>query len=141
MDIFREIKELNFSLGSYVVVGSGVLAAHGLRQARDLDVVVTPELYEKCENEGWQKQWHNTGERYALHKQGEDFEVELYLDVNCGDARPTTNELIGRADVIKGVPFASLHDLLAFKKAYGRPQDLSDIKLIEAKLAEVCGGG
>lgn len=136
VDIFQEIRNLNFPLGSYVVVGSGSLEAHGIREARDLDIVVTPELYDRCELEGWDKQWHNTGQRYVLHKHAHNIEVEVYLDVNCGNVQPTTPELIERADIIDDIPFVSLEDLLAFKKCYGRPQDKPDVQKIEAQLAK-----
>ena len=135
--VIEEVRKLNFPLGSYVVVGSGVLAVHGIRFARDLDIVVTPELYKKCEREGWEKQWHNTGQRYVLHNKSGKLEVEVYLDVNCESYQPTTQELIERAQIIEGVPFISLKDLLLFKKGYGRPKDKPDIKLIEEALTMV----
>lgn len=131
-NVSDEIKSLNFPLGKYVVVGSAVLAAHNIRAARDIDIVVTPDLYEKCKHDGWETHWHTTGQRYALHKEN----VEVYLDVNCNPFNPTTAELIERADIIDGIPFISLIDLLQFKRAYGRLKDKPDVKLIERYLAE-----
>ena len=136
MDIVQEIKALEFPLGKYVVVGSGVLEVNSIRKARDIDIVVTPDLYEKCESGGWEKQWHDTGQRYVLHKRDRGREVEVYLDVNCDDVQLITEELIERADVIEGVPFVSLKDLLKLKRAYSKYRDkhLSDIEGIEEKL-------
>lgn len=41
MGIFENVKKFNFPIGEYVVVGSGLLAALGLREASDVDVAVT----------------------------------------------------------------------------------------------------
>lgn len=136
MNIFEEVKNLNFPVGKYVVVGSSVLEAHTIRPARDIDIVVTPDLYKQCEQAGWEKQWHETGQRYVLHKKGNDVEIEVYLDVNCAPFNPTIEELIERSETIQDLPFISLDDLLQFKKAYGRPQDGPDVQLIEDYLSK-----
>jgi hypothetical protein len=56
MNIFDEIRKLdlpqvpNVPAGQtrqYAVVGSGVLAAHGIRDFKDIDLLATAELYEK----------------------------------------------------------------------------------------------
>ena len=52
MNIFSKLKELNFPIGQYVVVG-GAMAAHGIRDAHDLDILVTPTLYQELISEGW----------------------------------------------------------------------------------------
>ena len=44
MDIFQKLKELDFPVGEYVVIGSGLLAALGLREASDLDLAVSEKL-------------------------------------------------------------------------------------------------
>jgi hypothetical protein len=44
VDIFKRLKELNYPIGEYVVVG-GAMAAHNIREAHDLDILVTPNLY------------------------------------------------------------------------------------------------
>jgi len=58
--------------------------------------------------------------------------VEIYLNVNCGSFNPNFEELKGRAQIIKGIPFSSLEDLRRFKKEYGREKDKKDINLIDA---------
>lgn len=135
MDIFKEIKKLKFPLGSYVVVGSGHIIALGLKEGHDVDIVVTKELFEKCKNKGW-KQVSWTYPDKLGHIYLRKGKVELYLDVNRGDINPTTEELIQRAVIIDGVPFASLEDVLKFKKEYSKvnPKHLKDIKLIEKHL-------
>lgn len=42
MDIWKRLKELNFPIGEYLVTG-GAMAAHGIREAHDLDILITPK--------------------------------------------------------------------------------------------------
>jgi hypothetical protein len=44
------------------------------------------------------------------------------------------DSLIDRAELIDGLPFARLEDVLAFKLSYGRPKDLEHARLIEEHL-------
>lgn len=130
MDIFSEVKNLNLPLGQYVVVGSGIMQALGIKEARDIDIVVIPELFEKCKQEGWEQISWTYPEKLGQIYLRKGF-VELYLDVNCGSCNPTTEELIENAEIINGVPFIGLDQLISFKKAYGKEKDFADIKLIE----------
>ena len=136
MNIFEEVIKLKFPLGSYVVVGSGHLIALGLKEGTDVDIVVMPKVFEKCcRNPVWKQiPWTYPGKvDHIWLRRGV---VELYLDVNSGDFNPSTEELIQRARVIRGVAFASLEDVLRFKKEYSKskPKHLKDIKIIEKYL-------
>jgi hypothetical protein len=44
------------------------------------------------------------------------------------------DDLIGRADVFEGLPFARLEDVLLYKQALGRPKDFPDIRAIQCVL-------
>lgn len=44
---------------------------------------------------------------------------------------PKVKDIISRAEMIDGLPFESLDDLIYFKRKMNRPKDLEDIKLIE----------
>lgn len=130
MNVIDQIKNLDFPIGQYVVVGSGIMAMYGLKQARDVDIVVSPNLFEKCEREGWEQIPYTYTDKLEKHYLQKD-PVELYLDVNHGKFRPTFDELLNRAETFDRIPFISLEDLLKFKRSYNRPKDHADIKLIE----------
>lgn len=131
MNIFEKVKSLDLPPDQYVVVGGGVLAARKIRETQDIDIVVTPGLFEEIkEQEGWREDTKPNGGPCLCKDM-----YEVFLDVNCDSYQPTTKELISRAETINGIPFISLHDLLLFKKGYGRPKDKPDIKLIEEVLA------
>lgn len=129
MDIFLKLKQLNFPLGEYVVVG-GAMAAHGIREAHDLDILVTPKLYLKLQEQGYMQcnclQCMKTS-RLLLKKGQVDILPNFMLGNYIGD----TKKLIKNADIIKGFPFIKLKEFIKFKKQLGRPKDLADIKLMQ----------
>lgn len=137
MDIIQEVRKLDFPVGKYVVVGSGPLAVRGLKEARDIDIVVTEDLFERCISDGWDiLPWtypEKIGQSYL--RRGI---VELYLDVNCGDMNSTIAELIGRAELIDDVPFITVSDMIRFKRAYlcNNPKHERDILVAERYLKE-----
>ena len=125
-EILSKVKALHLPEGSYVVFGSGPLAAAGIREANDIDLYVSKEIHEQKEKEGWQ----------FLDKSGSDRPLvwdvfEMHDNWNFSSYNPTLVELFSRADVIEGVPFASLEDVRKWKVVSGRPKDLADIKLID----------
>lgn len=129
MNLFDEIKKLNFSIGEYVVVGGAAMMAHGLKETSDIDIVVIPDLFERCKQRGWEGHVRPNGEP-GLAKNI----YEIYLDVNCGNFNPTFSELNDRAEHIEGIPFCNLKDVLRFKREYNREKDRKDIELIERYL-------
>jgi len=132
MNIIEEVRSLDLPLGEYVVVGSGILAAKGLRRTEDVDIVVSPTLFKKYRALGWEQMpWTYEKKGQIYLKKGI---FELYLDVNCKDFNPTLDELVQRAEVIDGVAFSSLEDTINFKKAYGKPKHLEDVGLIREYL-------
>ncbi|KKQ35475.1 MAG: hypothetical protein US52_C0024G0009 [candidate division WS6 bacterium GW2011_GWA2_37_6] len=132
MNIFKILKELNFPLGQYVVVG-GAMAAHGIREAHDLDILVTPNLYERLLNEGWKQcTCEQCMKTSRLMLKGDDVDIlpNFMYKNYIGD----TKSLIDNADIIKGFPFIKLEEFMKFKKELGRQKDVKDIKLMKAIL-------
>lgn len=133
MNIIEEVKKLNFPIGQYVIVGSGPMAVRGLRDAHDIDIVVTRELFETCKANGWEPVPWTYPEKIGQIYLRKNY-VELYLDVNCADFNPATEELIQRAEIIEGVPFIPLQDMIRFKRAYNREKHHRDIEITEKYL-------
>lgn len=133
MDIFTEIRQLDLPAGEYVVLGSGVLAALGIRDIADIDLLVSPRLFNQLRERGW--------EYGALDYDGRVRErltfgeTEAFKDFWYSDQNPAPEKLIANAAVIKGVPFLPLATLLDIKRALNRPKDHSDIALVENYLA------
>lgn len=135
MDIFKKLKELNFPFGQYVVVG-GAMAAHNIREANDLDILVTPKLYTKLLEEGYKQcfceRCLNTS-RIILKKDSVDIMPNQILGNYLGD----TDSLIKNADIINGFPFIQLEEFIKFKRELGREKDFEDIKLMEEYLDKI----
>ncbi len=129
-EIRKKVELLCLPFGKYVLIGSTPMAAYGIREAKDIDLVVLPELYEKLKTDGWKEELQESG-RKVLTKNG----IEAGTDWNCKSYHPSVSRLIVSADVIDGIPVTKLEEVLAWKKACGREKDLKDVKLIEDKLA------
>lgn len=118
--------------GQYVVFGSGPLAAHGIRLTSDVDLFVTTTLYETLKAEGWDEKELNTPAGGLYLSRGIYEAVDTW---DYGTYNPAPEVLIATADVIGGVPFAPLTDVLRWKAASGRPKDVADIALIQNHLS------
>ena len=57
MEIISRIKSLNLPLGKYIVFGSAVMEVHGIRKAKDIDVIVDKDVYEELKRSGWRRHW------------------------------------------------------------------------------------
>jgi len=125
--IFDEVKKLNFPSDQYAVIGGGVMSAHGIRNYGDIDLIVIRDLFEKLKTQGWTPV---QGKNNVL-KNG-NYEVDV--DYKYQEYQPDHEELIRNAEVIDGVPFIRLNELIKFKKALGRDKDKKDVELIEQYL-------
>lgn len=133
INIFEEIKKLNFPIDHFIVIGSGIMAAKNIREAYDLDIVVSETLFEKCKTENWElKPWTKAG---TLGKSWLKKDItDLMLEVIAGDELLDLETLKKEGEKIEGIWFISLKQLIRFKIAYGRPKDFDDIVLIEQYL-------
>ena len=132
--VIFEIKALSLPIDQYVTVGGAALAVRAFRHTDDIDLVVTPPLFERLKSEGWvQKSRHNG--RLGL-KRGR---VEVYLEVNAQRFARDTDWLIAHSELVEGIPLADLNTLLGWKRAYGRDKDASDVELLEKVIREKTG--
>jgi len=128
MNVIPEIQKLGFDPLEYVVIGGAAMAARGLKETSDIDVLVSAELFEACKNT---KEWKHhqreiEGEDAGLvNKEGT---VELYPTI-CGLSSAFDSIREG-AEFIVGIPFASMQDVLRIKQTYNREKDQDDITLI-----------
>ena len=64
-----------------------------------------------------------------------DFEAHYAWDFSS--YKPTLEQLLLTADVIDGIPFASLLEVRKWKLSSGRPKDFDDIKLIDNHISMI----
>jgi len=116
-----ELKKLNLPTEKYAIFGSGPLAIRGIRNSRDIDVIVKKDLWNKLT-----KNWSLTNTNNKFIRVGE---IEIYKDWEPWFK--DINKLIDNAEVFDNIRFVKLEDVLNWKKASGREKDKKDIKLIE----------
>lgn len=130
--IVTEVLALELPLGQYVVIGSGTLSAYGIRKHNDIDLLVTEELYTTLKARGWKE--HEPKPGFFVVKHGN---AEASPDMaTINSYTPNGADLISSAEVICGVPFMPLPELIKFKRAMGREKDHADIALIEDYLSK-----
>lgn len=130
MTLIERVQELNLPNGSYAVFGSGPMAVRGLREARDLDIVVTSELFQKLKAEG----------KYRAEALRDRHEALIFADVSLYDSwAPDSwdiDQLIREAEMIEGVPFVKLETVREWKEIRNQEKDRADIKIIDEFLAK-----
>lgn len=134
--VFERVSDLAFPLGQYVVVG-GSMEAHGIRKARDIDLVVSPELFEDLEQQGWRPYLPKPSFMGETWGRLEKDDIQVNSEISWAGVRfAETQELIDNAEIIQDFPFAPLEVLAAWKKARGREKDIRDVELITRYLAD-----
>lgn len=125
--LWEAVRALELPPRDYAIFGSGPLVARGLIELKnDVDIVARGPAWKKAEALGPVAVGHHGDAVVRLH----DGKVEIF----AGWMGTDIDGIIDRAELIEGLPFASLGDVLAFKRALGRPKDLEHIRLIEEYL-------
>jgi len=134
LDHIAAVKSLGLPQGSFIVVGGSCLAVRGIRESNDIDIVVTPELFDALKQQGWgidQDFFKKWGRERVVRR---PFEVIVDMVIEKENRRITSIEAIAGAELIDDIPFLPLETLLFFKRDTSRPKDLADIELIEKYL-------
>lgn len=121
MNVSEKIKSLNLKHGEYIVVGSGILDALCIRASRDIDLVVSEEVYKRFEAAGWQTtQW---SDQLAL--------AHDVFDLGRSWEKKDVRQLLKNAQYVDDTPYLSLNDVYAWKKKTHRNKDIKDLDLID----------
>jgi hypothetical protein len=126
-EIIARVKALNLPKNSYIVFGSCPLAVAGLREARDIDLLVSKDVFLKLKEAGWKELYKSANDKPLVHDVFEAHHTQWHFSSH----NPTLEELISTAIIIDSVPFASLAEVRKWKVSSGRPKDLIDIALID----------
>lgn len=132
--IFERIKKLGLPKGQYAVFGSSLLDVMGIRPAGDLDVIVTPKLFQKLKDKGYKwEQWQ--GIELIYHGEAE-IATNQTVSPYGGSYMPDREKLIKEAVFIEGCPFVRIEEVITCKADYNREKDRKDIAAINKYLAE-----
>ena len=124
-ELFLKIAALNLPPGKYALFGSAPMGIRDLRDCHDIDIIATEDLWNTFRNRpGWIARVGPWGDDYF-----EKEEVELWKNWRPGAW--DIQKLIDAAQVIDGLPFVPLEDVLRWKKLIAREKDMKDIAVIE----------
>jgi hypothetical protein len=105
-EIIEAVQPLHLPKHSYVVFGSGPLAAAGIREANDIDLFVSEAVLQQFIQEGWQQV-----KKGPLDEPYTSGVFEAHANWNFSPYAPTLAFLLASADTYDGVPFASLREI------------------------------
>jgi hypothetical protein len=125
--VLAELQALKLTSGQYLVVGGAAPAIRDMRDTEQMDLVVTPQLFDELAARGWQPKARPSG------KPGLKFaRAEAYLDINCEAFGQSTAWLLARAERVHDTLPVDLPTLAHFKAGYGRDKEVRDLRLITA---------
>lgn len=129
MNFKQKIAELGLPQASYVVVGSGILNALGIRESNDVDLVVSDEVFVNLEKLGWEKgAWGDN----LVYKKG------VFDVCNQWYGQPV-EDLLKNAQIIDGIPYLNLRQVYTWKQQRGQEKDLRDLTLIDTYRKNIHG--
>lgn len=124
--LIRRLIQADLERDHFVIFGSGPLLAHGIRRnIYDLDVVARASAWHRVCEQGVPSAGKISGAP-AIHFWGgrlQFFHEWISTDWDSDD-------LIDQAEIIEGLRFARLADVLAYKRILMRPKDIIDIHAI-----------
>lgn len=126
-ELTTALKNYNFHSNQFAIIGSGPLAIRNIREASDLDVLVSDSLWQELEA------------KYPHKKESGVTKIQLEPDIEVvGEGSAYWNleiasfqQMIDTADVIDGIRYLNLDILKKFKQKIGRDKDIKDIELID----------
>ncbi|HOV29861.1 MAG TPA: hypothetical protein PLD77_02200 [Candidatus Dojkabacteria bacterium] len=132
-EVFSKIKALKLEPDEFLIIGSGIMFALGIRSLddiHDIDIIVNEKGWEKVKN--LSKVYTNElGEKhlYLLGKR-----IEVWDTKNS--PKYDFNDLHKRAYFVGKYPFLSPEDTIRYKKRMRRKKDFKHIQMIEKYLAK-----
>lgn len=123
--LIDELKKLNLPIGKYAVFGSAVMAVRKIREAPNIDVIVTDDL------------WDKLLESFSPDEEG--FIRINHIKISNWWFAPTRKDIptmIKEAEIIREIPFVKLEEVLAYKSKLNRWKDERDVVLIKEYLAK-----
>lgn len=124
----ERIKDLDFGKSEYVLVGGGVLDVLGLRDASDIDLVVSQDTYDAYKAKyGWREFTQANGKK-VLTRDGCNL-----MTTWVGNS---LKQLRDDAVSVKGIKIMAIRRLIEGKQQLGRRKDRADITLLRHYLHE-----
>ena len=123
--LLEELDKLNLPNDQYAITSSGVLAIRGIREANDLDVLVSPEVWKRLSQKYFGKDSKAGDIRIG--------NIHIFWRGSFDQESPiaTVEEQIKTAETIKDHRFVNLELTKRFKAVSSREKDKRDLELIK----------
>jgi predicted acylesterase/phospholipase RssA len=135
--LFERIQSLGLPQGEYIVVGSSILELKGIRKANDIDILVKREVFDAFKKDTSWQLIENKKLPSGIYEYLRKDEIEIcyyFYHDNTTYGLEYFMEDSSRTEIINGIYFVSLTDLIRSKSLWHRDKDLKDVKLIEEYL-------
>lgn len=129
-EIIAKVKSLHLPRDSYVLYGSCPMALHGIREANDIDLLVTSKVLNRLEKSGWKKIIKGPKDHPFTFE-----EFEAHDNWNFSNYCPSLEQLQSSATIVEGIPFASIQEVRKWKAASTRSKFKRDVELIDEYLS------
>ena len=128
---FSALRSFQLPIDQYAITGSGPLGIRNLKAIGDIDIIVTPKL------------WNELTEKYGVTDENgvrkiifpgevvEAFGEGSFYSAPSDPQAPSVASRIRDSEIIEGLPFDSIENVLYYKYKDRREKDLKDIALIE----------
>jgi hypothetical protein len=128
---FSALRDLGLPLGQYMIGGSGPMGIRNIKAIGDIDIIVTKKLWEILSQTYEVRQEHGIEKIVFPGGVIEAFSEETWFSELKDTTAPNISESIENAEIIDGLAFDRLENVLYYKRKGGREKDLKDIALIE----------
>lgn len=134
MNIKDELNKIGLTPDNSIVIGSGILNALGIRETKDIDVVVDENTYVRLSSDSHFEKKINHGQEVLI-----DELFEIGISWNVLGKTWKFNDFLSNSVLIDNVRYLTLQFLLNVKRSWlkdkdVRQKDIDDIKLIEDHL-------
>ena len=126
--LFNELRSLDLPKDEYIVVASGPMGIRGLRDMKDVDILVSDKLWKELEVSN-EKINEHSAMKLVLSENVEAMCQASFGEVKFGSL--TSAQQISEKEIIDGLPFQNIYTTLVFKKQGTRDKDKNDVALIE----------
>lgn len=133
----RILQKIGLSPDNSVVIGSGILQALNIRKSKDIDLVITKDLYDSLKKSGKFIVSANHGREILVDDRFEIGTNWFVLGKHYG-----FGDFEKESIIIEGVRYITLDFLYRVKKSWlaqkdVRQKDIDDIKLIEEYIPKI----
>ncbi len=127
--MLEELDSLSLPVNEYIIAGSGPMGIRGIRDIKDLDLVVSDELWKRLAGK-YETVDGDLGTKKIIISDMIEVLGTLSLTYDESGLTPKVDELIEEAEFIEGHPYMSLSHTVFFKCKRRRKKDLDDVSLI-----------